>query len=101
LFESGRPGLTRLLMIIRQLELCRRDIADRREQPPVVEPVHPFERRVFDRILIPLGATLANDLGLEEPDDRLGQRIVVRVAGAANRGLDTGLGQSLGVATTP
>ena len=36
-------------------------------------------------------------LGLVEPVDRLGERVVVAVADAADRGLDAGLGQALGV----
>ena len=37
-------------------------------------------------------------LGLVEAVDRLGQGVVVAVADAADRGLDAGLGQALGVA---
>ena len=37
-------------------------------------------------------------LGLVQPVDRLGQRVVVTVADAAHRWLDPGFGQPLGVA---
>ena len=38
-----------------------------------------------------------DDLGLEQPDHALGERVVVRVADAADGGIDTGLGEPLGV----
>jgi hypothetical protein len=38
-----------------------------------------------------------DDLGFEEAVDRLGQRVVVAVANAADRGLDACFGQSFGV----
>jgi len=41
---------------------------------------------------------VTNDLGLEQSDDRLGQRVVVRVPSTADRRLDPGLGQALRVA---
>ena len=41
---------------------------------------------------------MADHLGLVEADDRLGQGVVVGVAAAADRGLDAGLGEALGVA---
>jgi hypothetical protein len=44
------------------------------------------------------GAVLANDLGLVEPDDRLGQGVVVGISHASHRRLDAGLGQALRVA---
>src|SRR5262245_37229345 len=43
------------------------------------------------------GTTVVNDLGLEQSDDRLGQRVVVRVAYAADRRLDASLLQALSV----
>ena len=39
----------------------------------------------------------ADDPDLEQPDDRLGKGIVVRVADAANRRFDPSLGKSLGL----
>jgi len=64
----------------------------------VVEPVDPLERREL-HIFDPSPRTVAaNDLGLVETDDRLRQGIVVRVADAADRGLDAGFGKLLGIA---
>jgi len=63
----------------------------------VVEPIDPFESGVLDPIEITPGTTMVNDLGLEQSDDRLGERVVVRVADAADRRLDAGLLQALSV----
>ena len=41
---------------------------------------------------------MVDDLGLVEADDGLGQRVVIRVSHAADRGLDPRFGQALGVA---
>ena len=54
-------------------------------------------RRVLDRIESPPRSSHVVHFGLVERDDRLGQRVVVRVADAADRGLDAGRGEPLGV----
>ena len=41
--------------------------------------------------------TPVNDLGLVEPVDRLGEGAVIGIADAADRRLDAGLGQALGI----
>ena len=38
-----------------------------------------------------------DDLGFEQADDAFGESIVVRVADAADRGVDAGVGQAFGV----
>jgi hypothetical protein len=43
----------------------------------------------------PNSDTPPNDLGLVKPIDRLGERVVVTVADAADRALDTGFGETL------
>ena len=58
----------------------------------------PFERGELDLLQAPPRAVGMNDLGLEETEDSLGQGVVVRVADAAHRGVDAGLGKPLGVA---
>ena len=64
----------------------------------MVEPVHPYQGREFHGFGVAPGTAPADHLGFEQTDDRLGQRIVVTVADAADRGLDASLGQALGVA---
>ena len=80
------------MRIVARLGFRRRDIADRREQPPVVEPVHPFERRQLDGLeAVPWPAPV-DDLGFVEAVDGLGQGIGVAIADATDRRLDAGLG---------
>jgi len=40
-------------MIVRRFELRRRYVADRLQQPTMIEPVDPFQRRVLRRIEVP------------------------------------------------
>ena len=96
--ESGRHGLSLVESMIVPFVLGRRHVADRLEQPPIVEPVDPFQRRVLHGIEGAPRTARVDHLGLVEPDDRLGQRVVVGVPDAADRSLDAGLGQPLGVA---
>ena len=84
--------------MIPRLGLGGRNVADRLEEAAVVEPVHPFEGGELDGVQRAPGPAAADDLGPEQADDALGQSIVVAVADAADRGLDAGLGQALGVA---
>ena len=84
--------------MIRHLEFCRRDVADRLEDPAVVEPVDPFQRCVFNGLEIPPWTAAVNDFSLVETDDGFGQRVVVGIAHAAYRGLRTRLGEALGIA---
>src|SRR5437870_5497430 len=82
----------------RLLELDRREIAERLQQTAAVVPRDPGQRReldVFDSLPRPAPA---NDLGLEQSDDGLRQRVVVRIAGTTDRRLNPGLGQALRVA---
>jgi hypothetical protein len=58
-----------------------RDVAGGLQQAAVVEPVDPVQRCVFDRLEAAPWSAAVDDLGLEEPVDRLGQGVVVAVAG--------------------
>src|SRR5438128_11423013 len=84
-------------MEVRHLELGRRHVADRLEQPTMVEPVDPFERRVFDRFQMSPRTAAVDHFGLVEPDDRLRQGVVVRIADAAHRWFGAYFGESLGI----
>ena len=86
--KSGhhRGGLIGELPVVVCLNLGRRDAADGFEQAMVVEPGYPFQRGQFERRFgLPRRATV-NQLGLVEPVDRLGQRVVVAVALAPTEG---------------
>ena len=45
------------------------------EEAAVVEPVDPFEGRVLEVVEAAPGAAVADELGLVEPDDRLGEGV--------------------------
>jgi hypothetical protein len=64
----------------------------------MVEPVHPFQGRELDGVEVLPRPTPMDDLGLVEPVDGLGERVVIAVADAADRGLDARFRQPLGVA---
>ena len=78
--------------------LGRWHIPNRLEEPLGIEPIDPFERCKLHVLQRAPRAAAPNHLRLEEPDDRLGQGIVIRIADAADRRFDAGLGQALGVA---
>jgi hypothetical protein len=75
----------------------RRDVADRLEEPPVVEPVYPFQGRELHRLERAPRATLMDDLGFVESVDRFCESIVIGVADASDGRLDAGFGEALGV----
>ena len=79
------------------LKLDGRDVSDRLQQPSVIEPVHPVEGRELDVLDVAPRTAAADDFGLEQADDGLGQGVVVRVADTAHRGLDTRLEESFRV----
>ena len=83
--------------VIVLLGLGWRDVADGLQEQPVVEPVHPFQGRELDGFERPSRPAPMDDLGLVETVDGLGQSIVIAVAHATHRRLDTGVGQALGV----
>ena len=85
------------MAIIQQFELRRRQVASRFEQPAVVKPINPFEGRVFNIVEFSPRTTAMNNFSLIQSDDGLGQRIIRRVADAADRRLDARLRQALRV----
>jgi hypothetical protein len=95
--ESSRVAGV-LLSLVCGLELCRWDIADGLQETAVVEPVDPFQGGVLDLVDALPGAAPADQLGLVQADDRLGQGVVVGVAAGADRGDRPSLGEALGVA---
>src|SRR4051812_10995734 len=83
--------------VVALLSFGRRYVADGLQEPPVVEPVHPFQRRELDGFERPPRPTSMDDLSFVETIDRLGESIVVIVADAADRRLNAGFRQALGV----
>ena len=73
-------------------------VANRSQEPLVVEPGHPVESGELDIIDSLPRAVLSNDLGLVQADHRFGQRVVIGIAPASNRRFDPGFGEPLRVA---
>lgn len=51
MFESGHHGRLLPLQVIRLLQPCCRDVADRLLPPAVIEPADPFQRGKLDRAI--------------------------------------------------
>jgi hypothetical protein len=85
------------LSVVARFGLGRWDIADRFKDASVIEPVHPFECGEFHRRGVAPGPSAMNDLSFEQAIDRLGERTIVVIADAADRGLDPDFGQAFGV----
>ena len=64
----------------------------------MIEPRDPFERCQLDGLLRLPRAASVNDFRLVEAVDGLGEGVVVAVALAADRGLDTGFAEALRIA---
>jgi hypothetical protein len=87
--------------IVLLLELCWWHVTDWPEVSPVVQPVDPDQHVVLGRIKgSPPWPSSPHQFGLEQPDDSLGQHVVVRVAGRADRGVNTSFTQRFAVADT-
>ena len=95
--DSGGHRLSLVGSMTFPFVLGRRYVADRFEQPPIVEPVNSFERRVLHCIVSPPRPASVDHLGRVEPDDGLGEGVVVGVAQAADLGHDADLGEPLAV----
>ena len=86
------------MTVVVVLELGGWDQADLAVQAPVVEPVDVLGDGDLEVVDVLPGALVADQLGLEQRVERLGQGVVVRIAGGADRGDGAGLGEALGVA---
>src|SRR3954462_15616368 len=74
-----------------------RDVPDWPEETAGVEPIDPFEGGEIDRFAAAPGAAPMDHLGFVETVDGFGEGIVVAVPDAADRRLDTRLGEPLGI----
>ena len=73
-----------------------RNVPDGLRRASVVEPADPFEGCAFDGFEVAPRTTTVDDLGPEDPVDCLGQRIVMAVADAPDRGCDACFCEPLG-----
>jgi len=67
-------------------------------QSTTVVPVDPFQGCDLQVVDGPPGAFRADQFGLVESDDGLGERVVVGIAGGADRTRRAGVDESFGVA---
>jgi hypothetical protein len=75
-----------------------RYIPDRLQKSSAIEPVYPFQDNELDRFEAPPWSASMNDLGLVKAVDRFCEGVVVAVADASDRWLDTCFCQSLRIA---
>jgi hypothetical protein len=75
LFESRRHSWLVQRGVVVFLGLGWRDVADRLQQPAIVEPIDPFQGRELDGFERPPRPAPMDDLGLVETVDGLGQSI--------------------------
>ena len=86
------------MTVVQVFELGRRDAAEVVEDASVVEPVDTFESGEFEIVEAAPGSLVANQSGLVEAVDRLGERVVIRIASGPDRLDNPVFGESLGVA---
>lgn len=96
-FKLSRHGGLLQHGVVALLGFGRRDVADGLQQPPIVEPVHPFQGRELDGLEAAPWSAPMDHLGLVKAVDGFGESIVIGIADAPDRGLDAGFGQALGV----
>ena len=73
-----------LLPLVVRLCFGRRDVADGLQQLMVVEPRYPLKGRQFNGLVRLPGRSAMDQLGLVQPVDRVGQRVVIAVSFAAH-----------------
>ncbi len=97
-FLSPGPSDRHFLTVVRGLCFGRGNHPDRSQQAPVVPPINPLQRAELDVVETAPRSPVADQLGLVEPDHRLGERVVIGIAAAADA-LDTaGIANAFGVA---
>ena len=74
------------------------DEAEVAVEASVVVPVERFQRGELELVETFPGATVSDQLGLVQADDRFGERVVVAVAPGADRAGDVVFGEPVGVA---
>lgn len=69
-----------------RLKLCWHKIAQRFQYALLVELGDPFQRRHFPVFEAPPRSVRMDHFGLEQSDDRFGERVVIGIANAAHQG---------------
>lgn len=94
-FESRHQGRFAKRDVVALFGFGRREVADRLQQSTTVGPVDPGQRGKLNGFEGSPGPAPMYQFSLVEPVDRLGEGVVIAVADAADRGLDTRLGQAV------
>src|SRR5262249_61302919 len=84
-FFRGRRRSGARLLIDAGLIFSRGQVANGLEQPSLIEPIDPVQRRKFHALEMPPRALPVNHLRLEEADDRFSESIVVRITATPDR----------------
>lgn len=84
-------------MFILLLRFDWRDVARRFKQAFPVEPIDPLKSFPFDLIFGFPRSEVVDDLGFEQTDDRLGQRVIIAVTRTADGRLQPGVSEAFGV----
>ena len=82
LVESDPHGRSFLTLIVDLFELDRWNIADRFEQPSVIEPIHPVKGLELDVFTTTPRPESIDHLGLIQSDHRFGKCIVIGIPNA-------------------
>jgi hypothetical protein len=82
--------------VVGGFEFCGCEVVVGFEDPAVVEPVDVVQGREFDVFDGAPWSLPADQFGLEQPDDGLGQGVVVGVADRADGGVDAGVDEPFG-----
>ena len=96
-FESRRHRWMLQQGVVAFLGFCRRDVADGLQEPPVVEPVDPFQCRELDGLEVSPWPAPMDHLRLVEAVDGFGESVVIGISDAADRRLHASFSQALGV----
>src|SRR5690606_36810720 len=86
-FESGRDGRLDAAIVL-ELLLCRRNVAERLEETPMIEPVDPRKRREFVGFKSAPWPFMSDKL-LVQADNVLSECVVVVVADATDGRLNS------------
>ncbi len=78
-------------------ELSGKDVSERAEEAFMSVPMDVVEDGELDGLDGAPEPSAADQLGLEQAVDRLGERVVVAAADGTDRRMQTGLGEPLGV----
>ena len=91
-FKLCRHGRSFQHGVVALLGFGRRDVADGLQEPAVVEPIHPFQRRELDGLEAAPWSTPMDHLGLLKAVDGFGERVVIGISDTADRRLHADFG---------